>query len=234
MSQHETSRTVPEHVGVIIDGNRRWARNSGLSTLEGHRRGYDLVMEIAEHACSRGVQVLSAYMFSTENWKREPDELGHLMDELSRVTRAAPDRLASSDIRLRFLHGAGRLPDTLDAAMAEAEAQTADRRGGTLALCVDYGGQQELADAAAALVAEGITPADISPEVFGRYVYAPDVPGIDLLIRTGGERRLSNFMLWRAAYAELSFFDKYWPAFTTADLDRAMSDFAHRQRRFGR
>lgn len=222
---------IPAHVGLILDGNRRWAKANGLPSFEGHRVGYANLKKIAKHAVNKGVKFISAYIFSTENWNRTREEVNYLLDlALVLATRDARE-VHKEGIRVVFLGRRNDLPPKLLAAIEKAETLTKDNKRGTLALCFNYGGQQEIVDAASKLSSKKLK--NLTVETFASALYAPEVPAIDLLIRTSGEQRLSNFMLWRAAYAELYFVKKHWPAFTPDDFDAAIEEFANRQRRFG-
>jgi undecaprenyl diphosphate synthase len=225
--------TVPTHVGLILDGNRRWARAQGLPTFEGHRKGYENLKTIAKAAFDRGVQYVSAFVFSTENWDRSQEEVDYLMKLLLWVAKSEVSALDKENVRVRFLGSRKRLSKNILDAMSAAETKTEANTGGTLALCLDYGGQQELADAFQTLMRHK-TPADeINPDKIAQYLYEPSIPDVDLIIRTSGEQRLSNFMLWRSAYAELYFAEPAWPAFTVDNLDAAIEEYTRRQRRFG-
>jgi undecaprenyl diphosphate synthase len=229
----EISATVPQHLGLILDGNRRWAKAQGLPTLEGHRRGFDNLKEIGKEAVNRGVKHISAYIFSTENWSRTPAEVKYLMDLAYHMIKRDVDELNREGIRLRWLGTTEGLRDKLIKAIRQAEEATKDNTRGTLSLCFNYGGHKEIADAAQALVDDGekvITIEKLASKLYG----GSDIPAVDLIIRTSGEQRISNFMLWRAAYSELLFIDKHWPAFTVADLDQALAEYASRDRRIGR
>lgn len=223
---------IPQHIGLILDGNRRWAKEQGMPTLEGHRAGYTNLKTIGKAAIKRGVKYISAYVFSTENWERSEEEVGYLMKLLLWVAQNEVEELHKENIRVRFIGSDDRLSPQIIKAIAKAEEKTRNNTGGTLALCLNYGGQQEIADAYNKMQHDGIEVA--TPETIGTYLYAPEVPPVDLIIRTSGEQRLSNFMLWRAAYSELLFVDKHWPAFSVEDLDAAISEFESRQRRFGK
>lgn len=225
--------SVPRHLGIILDGNRRWARAQGLPKLEGHRRGYENLKTIGEAARARGIEFLSAYCFSTENWNRSEEEVEYLMGLLYWVATHEVTEMHRKNIRVRFLGSRERLSSRILKAIDSAETLTADNSGGTLALCINYGGQVEIAAAVKQLMADGADADDITPAAIENQLYAPDIPPLDLIIRTSGEQRLSNFMLWRAAYAELYFTKKHWPEFAAADLDMALFDYATRTRRFG-
>lgn len=225
---------TPRHIGFILDGNRRWATERGLPTLEGHKQGYGILKDIAEAALDRGVKYVSAYVFSTENWKRSKEEVNYLMKLAHWVATNELEELHKKNIRVRFLGEKTGLTPKLIEAIAKAEEKTEKNTKGTLALCFNYGGHQEIASAAAKMITDGIRAEDVTPEKVEEYLYDPSIPPIDLMIRTSGEQRLSNFMLWRVAYAELLFVDKHWPAMTEEDLDSALAEFSARSRRFGK
>lgn len=229
----KTAPAVPLHLGLILDGNRRWAKERGLKPFEGHRRGYLRLRKVAEAAFDRGVKYVSAFVFSTENWNRSSEEVSYLMDLLHWVATKEVNKLHKNNVRVLFLGSKQRLEPRILKAIKDAERKTARNTGGTLALCLNYGGQQELADAAARLIKKGVKAKDVTPELLSKNLYGPALPPIDLIIRTSGEQRLSGFMLWSAAYAELKFVLKNWPAFTVGDLEEALKDYALRQRRFG-
>ncbi len=233
MSKQNQDSPAPRHIGFIIDGNRRWARAHGLPQLEGHRRGERRLKAIAEAAFSRGVEFVTVYVFSTENWKRSSEEVNYLMDMAYRFARSEADDIHRKGIRVRCLGSADGVDPKLLEVIAAAEAKTINNTKGTLAFCFNYGGQQEIVSAVRTIVASGIPADDVTPEVIASHLYAPDIPPLDLIIRTSGEQRLSNFMLWRASYSELYFVEKHWPDFTEADLDTAFAEFGERTRRFG-
>ena len=229
----DINHVVPVHLGLILDGNRRWAKERGLQPFEGHRRGYLRLKKIASAAFDRGVEYVSAFVFSTENWNRSEEEVAYLMDLLRWVAVYEVNKLHKRNIKVIFVGTEVGLNDSIVKAIKRAEAKTADNTGGTLVLCLNYGGQQELSDAVAGLIKSGIKADEVTPELVTKHLYEPALPPLDLIIRTSGEQRLSGFMLWSAAYAELKFVLKYWPAFTVADLEAALRDYAYRQRRFG-
>lgn len=227
-----TQQAVPTHLGIIMDGNRRWAKQQGKPPLAGHEAGKQTLLEIAQVASRRGIKYLSVYAFSHENWQRSEEEVGFLMKLLTKVLKEDIEELHREQIRVRWLGSGKRLSPEIINAIKQAEALTKDNQAGTLAVCVDYGGRQEIADALSALRGEGQV-GEVTPEQVAQHLYAPDIPDLDLIIRTSGEQRLSNFMLWRAAYAEFWFTEKHWPDFSEADLDQALADYAQRERRFG-
>jgi undecaprenyl diphosphate synthase len=224
---------VPHHLGLILDGNRRWAQEQGLRPFEGHRRGYLRLKQVALAAFDMGVDYVSAFVFSTENWGRSQSEVAYLMDLLQWVTTHELNSLHKRNIKVIFLGSKKGLSSSIMKAIEKGQQKTAHNTGGTLVLCLNYGGQQELADAAASLIRSGVPAESVTPELVAQHLYGPSLPPVDFVIRTSGEQRLSGFMLWSAAYAEIKFVLKYWPAFTVADLKEALQDYEGRQRRFG-
>lgn len=225
---------IPQHVGLILDGNRRWAVQQGMKPFEGHRQGYQVLRTIARHALERGVRCVSAYVFSTENWKRSEEEVSFLMDLFVWIATKEVDDYLRDGIKIVFLGSRDRLSRRVIQAMESAEQKTRSGTKMVMALCLNYGGQLELAEAVQRIIAAGVPAEAVTPDTISQYVYHPDVPPVDLVIRTSGEQRLSNFMMWRVAYAELLFTDQPWPAFTITDFDAALDEYARRQRRFGR
>ncbi len=224
---------MPRHLGLILDGNRRWAKEQGLPQLEGHRKGWENLKVIGLAALDRGVEYLSAFVFSTENWKRSQEEVSYLMRLLTWVCKTEIKEINKKNVRVVVLGSREGLSKSVLKAIDIAETTTADNTGGTLALCINYGGQLEIADAVKKIIEKGVKKDDVTPDTVEQNLYSPDIPPMDLIIRTSGEQRLSNFMLWRAAYSELCFVDKYWPAFSVQDLDNCLAEYASRQRRFG-
>lgn len=228
-----TPSSIPAHIGYIVDGNRRWAKQHGLPAYEGHLAGYNAIKDVAIATFDAGVQYMSAYVFSTENWKRSEAEVRKLMGLVLKLLTSDLPMFDERNIRLRVLGAREQLSDKIIAAIEEAEARTAGNTAGTLALCFNYGGQQEIADAYAAMLRASVDASTVTPELIGQYMYAPDVPMIDIVVRTGGEQRLSNFMLWRAAYSELLFIEKPWPDMTSDDVTAILKEYTRRNRRFG-
>jgi undecaprenyl diphosphate synthase len=239
------SLVVPNHIGFIVDGNRRWAKQRGLPTLEGHKRGFEALMEVVEECFTHGVSVVSAYVFSTENWSRSAEEVAYLMKLFEGMFSKQVKTLHQNGIRVVFLGSRTyKVSPKLVQLIEEAEALTANNTKGTLALCFNYGGQLEIAEAVQKIIAEttqnsqnvvggGVTPTNVTPELIAEHLYHPEIPPVDFMIRTSGEQRISNFMLWRVAYAEMLFLDKNWPDMTRADVAEIIANFSRRQRRFG-
>ena len=224
---------VVRSVAIIMDGNARWARARSLPVAEGHRAGSRALRPVVEAAIDLGVESLTVFAFSTENWSRPQDEVDLLMEIFSEtIDRELPD-LAAQGVRTRFVGRRDRAPLELQRKMAELEEATADKERLQLWIAFDYGGRAELVEAARRLVEAGVDAEEIDEEAFAARLYAPELPDPDLLIRTSGELRISNFLLWQLAYAELVFVDTLWPDFGPDDLRFAIEDYASRRRRFG-
>lgn len=222
------------HLGFIVDGNRRWARDRGLSTYDGHKRGYEVLKNIAYAARERGISYVSAYTFSTENWKRSKEEVGYLMDLFLWAFNHDMGKMVRDGFRIVFLGSRENLSAKVIKAIEKTERDSAENTSCTLALCFNYGGQMEIADACRKIVESGIPADEITEETVAKNLYHADIPAIDMMVRSSGEMRLSNFMLWRVAYAELMFIDKKWPDMTADDLGDIIAEFDSRQRRFGK
>lgn len=228
---------VPGHIAVVMDGNGRWAKERGLPRTAGHSAGELALVDVVHGAIEIGVKWLSVFAFSTENWRRSPDEVRFLMGFNRDVVHRRRDELNELGVRVRW---AGRRPKLWKSVVAEieiAESVTRDNDTLTLTMCVNYGGRAEIADAAAALardaVAGRVNPRRISESTFAGYLDEPDMPDVDLFLRTSGEQRISNFLLWQAAYAELVFLRDLWPDFDRLRLWAAIEEYARRDRRYG-
>ncbi len=226
------SETPLEHIGFIADGNRRWARERGLPTLEGHRKGFSKVEMIIDELHKTSTKFVSFFLFSTENWDRTPEEIDYLMKLASDRIESLVKRSAKDNIRILILGRPEPVQPELWAKMMDAEAKTKDNTGLTVCICFNYGGKWEIADAAKKALAAGET--ELTPEVFEKYLYHPEVPACDMVVRTSGEQRLSGFQLWRAAYAEFLFLEKHFPALEAEDVADILAKFAARHRRFGK
>ncbi|MGZ8695234.1 MAG: polyprenyl diphosphate synthase [Gaiellaceae bacterium] len=227
------SPETPKAVAIIMDGNGRWATRRGLPVADGHQAGTRALRRTVEASIDLGIESLAVYAFSTENWARSPGEVRDLMEIFEEtIIRELPD-LTAQGVRTRFIGRRDRAPDDLQARMAELEQAT--EANDTLALWIafDYGGQAELVRAARRLVEAGVSPEDVDDERLRAELYAPEMPDPDVLIRTSGELRLSNFLLWQIAYSELFFTERLWPDFDRADLEDAIEAYAGRGRRFG-
>ncbi|MEA3401146.1 MAG: polyprenyl diphosphate synthase [Armatimonadota bacterium] len=237
MAEEHGELKIPRHVAVVMDGNGRWAEERGLDRVEGHREGRHAAKRFVRAANARGVEFVSLYAFSTENWSRPQREVDALMELIETALLAELEELCEGDVRLRVSGRRQELPEPLQRALRQSEEATADNSGMVLNLCVNYGGQVEITDAAKKLAQEvrdgKLDVDDIDPEVFAAHLYVPELPPVDLLIRPGGDLRVSNFLLWQIAYAEFYSMAEYWPAFQPEHLDRAIEDYSRRQRRFG-
>ena len=225
--------TIPRHIGFIVDGNRRWAAAHGLDTFDGHKRGYEVLKQVLVDVLHQGVTYASAYVFSTENWKRSKREVDYLMDLFTRVLIDDIPTFVREGVRVRVIGSRERLSGKVLRAIDRVEAATMSMTGGQLLLCLNYGGQLEIADAVRRIVASGAKAEEVTEQSITNALYASDVPACDLIVRTGGEQRLSNFMLWRSAYSELLFVDKPWPDMTIQDVTVILEEYSRRQRRFG-
>lgn len=224
---------IPKHIGYIVDGNRRWAKMHGLPAYEGHLAGYNAIKEVLLETLHSGVKYATAYIFSTENWKRSKDEVGYLMGMLLRVLESDLPTFLEHNVQLKVIGTRNGLSDVVLKAIDKAEEKTASLNGGTLLLCLNYGGQLEIVDAVKKIVQSGLQAEEITADVISNNLYAPEVPPCDLIVRTSGEQRLSNFMLWRAAYSEFIFLEKNWPDMTKEDVSAILEEYASRHRRFG-
>ena len=221
---------IPLHVGFIVDGNRRWARRHGLPWYEGHLAGRTVITEILPHIVNKGVKYISLYVFSTENWSRSKDEVSRLIKLILQILKDDLKEFIKQDVRLRVLGTRERLSQAVLKAIDDAEEKTKHCQRATVCVCFNYGGQLEIADAAEACRQAG---GPITTEAIRAHLYAPDVPDLDVVVRTSGEERISNFMLWRAAYSEMIFVKKMWPDLRTEDIDKILKEYARRNRRFG-
>lgn len=220
---------MPRHVAIIMDGNGRWAKKRMLPRAMGHKKGVETVRSIVRAAGELGLEAMSLYAFSSENWKRPEDEVSDLMGLMRSFIKSDIDEFASNDVRLKIIGNYKALEPDIVEMLDDALARTAHNKRTTLAVALNYGSQDELVRAANAAAAQGA----ITAEAIESNLDTADMPPLDLLIRTSGEQRLSNFMLWQAAYAEFWFTETLWPDFTKAELSRAMDEFAGRERRFG-
>ena len=234
----ETAKIVPTHLGFIVDGNRRWAKEHGLPSSEGHRRGYEVLKKIAYACKDRGIKYMSAYIFSSENWGRSADEVGYLMKLFLFVFRHDMRKFIDDGFRIVFLGRRDRVSQEILDIMDEAETESAGNSDATLAIHFNYGGHAEIIDAARHLAADVQSGradlAEMTDDKFRQYLYHPEVPDMDMMVRTSGEQRVSGFALWRIAYSELMFLDKKWPDMTEADIDTIIAEYSHRNRRFGK
>jgi undecaprenyl diphosphate synthase len=228
---------LPQHVAIIMDGNGRWAKSRGLPRIAGHRRGAEAVRRTLTAAGELGIPYLTLFGFSSENWKRPLDEVDDLMGLLRHYLRGEIANLHSNGVRLRVIGDRTRLSPDIVAMIDNAEALTADNGGVNLTVALSYGGRAEIVAAtraiAVAATAGQVAPDDVDEDLIAQHLFTTDLPDPDLLIRTSGEQRLSNFMLWQCAYAELVFTKTLWPDFDRADLEQAVAEYGSRERRYG-
>ncbi|MBL0888388.1 isoprenyl transferase [Myceligenerans indicum] len=228
---------VPRHVAVVMDGNGRWANARGLPRTEGHKAGEQALLDVVAGAVELGIDHVSAYAFSTENWKRSPDEVAFLMRFTTDVMERQLETMASWGVRIRWSGRRPKLWNSVIKVLERCEERTRDNDRCTLTMCVNYGGRAELADAAASIareVAAGrLDPRKVSEKTMQQHLYLPDMPDVDLFLRSGGEQRISNFMLWEAAYAEMIVLPEPWPDVDRRHLWQAVEEYARRDRRYG-
>ncbi len=233
----ESSPTLPRHIAIVMDGNGRWAQQRSLPRTAGHREGAKAVRRVVQACSECGIEVLTLFAFSSENWRRPQWEIDVLMKLFAATLRSEIRRLDIANVRLRFIGDQRAFSPTLQNYIVKAEQRTAGNTGLTLVIAANYGGRWDVVQAAqrvAREVAAGrLQPDDLTPEIFHHYVSLADLPEPDLFIRTGGEQRISNFLLWQLAYTELYFTERLWPDYAAADLADACAAFASRQRRFG-
>lgn len=229
---------IPRHIAIIMDGNNRYGKANALGRGEGHVAGKDALDPIVEYCLDAGVEVLTVFAFSSENWQRPPSEVALLMRLLASTIHEQMPRMHKYQIRLRFIGDRSQLDDDLQALMIDAEAKTAHFEAMTLVIAISYGGQWDIAHAAKQLAlqvqAGDLRAEDINKEMLGQHVQLADAPDVDMLVRTGGEYRISNFLLWQSAYAELFFTQTLWPDFVAKELAEMVTEFSQRQRRFGK
>lgn len=225
---------LPRHVAIIMDGNRRWARQRNLSELDGHAAGVEAIRGLLRHAVTRGVRVLTLYAFSRENWARSDEEVSGLFGLLEAAIRRETEELRAQGVRVQLLGRLNELPDATRASIGEALEATAGGDRLVLNIAFNYAGRTELVDAFRLLAASGTPPSDVDEEAISASLYTAGLPDPDLVIRTGGEQRLSNFLIWQSAYAEFYSCEALWPDFGPDAFDAALQEFAVRQRRFGR
>ena len=227
-------QTPPNHVAIIMDGNGRWAASHGMSRSDGHRAGTENLRRIIEAFIRHGVRYLTLFAFSTENWRRPDSEIRALLEIVDEVIRAEVEELHRKDIRLRHIGRLDRLPTELRRSICESIELTKHNSRMTLCVAFDYGGRAEIVDAVRSMIADKVKVEDVSEELLRQYMYTNEMPDPDLIIRTSGEQRLSNFLIWQAAYAEYYTTPVYWPDFDEVEVDKALEAFGTRKRRFGK
>ena len=225
---------VPAHVAIIMDGNGRWAAERGLSRTDGHRAGTENIRRILQSFAAHGVLYLTLYAFSTENWERPTEEVNALIKILQEMIRVETHQLHQESVRLLHIGRLDRLPSGIQKGIADAIEMTKDNSGITVALAYDYGGRSEMTHAIKSIIADGIQASRIDEQLVSDYLYTAGMPDPDLIIRTAGEMRISNFLLWQAAYAEYYSTGVYWPDFDESEVDKAIAAYGRRRRKYGR
>jgi undecaprenyl diphosphate synthase len=224
---------LPRHVAIILDGNGRWAEKRGLPRLDGHRAGVNNIRHILECLGKYGIEYVTLYAFSTENWNRPVDEVNGIFDILMEVVRRETRELHKNNVRIRHIGRLQGLPENVRKSIQKAVKLTENNQGMKLNVALNYGGRAEILDAVNQIITDKISPRDIDEKLFGRYLYTTDLPDVDLVIRTSGEMRISNFLIWQSAYSEYYFTPVLWPDFNEQELEKALLDYSQRQRRFG-
>ena len=231
--------SVPKHIVLFPDGNRRWAKERGMDALEGHRAGFEKAVQMFDWCQKRGVKALTVFGFSTENWNRTEKEVSYLMrlletNLMEQLKKYGGEKAKDRGIRIRVIGQRERLPESLQKVIAKVEETTKDNDKFFVTLAISYGGRWDIVSALQKMLKERIPPEKVTEDLFSEYLSTAGLPEPDLVIRAGGEQRFSNFLLWQSAYAELYFYQKYWPDFTEQDLDDAIQEYQRRQRRFGK
>ncbi len=229
---------IPYHIVLFPDGNRRWAKKRGLPTIEGHRRGYENLIKFCEWCKKRGVKIITAFGFSTENWKRSQEEVSYLIklleEKLLFLNKKYFEKIQKEKIRITVIGQKEKLPEPLQKIIKKTEEITKNNKEFFLNLAISYGGRWDIIQAVQKIIKDKISPEQINESFFKTYLSTANLPDPDLILRVGGEKRLSNFLLWQAAHSELYFSEKLWPDFNEKDLDKALEDYCQRQRRFGK
>ena len=222
------------HIAIIMDGNRRWAKNRGLPTLEGHRRGYNKMKKVTQWCIDRGIKILTVYAFSTENWNRSKSEVSYLMNLFRQALNKDIEEINKQGVKLKVIGQKERLAPDIQKMIEKAEAKTRNNKKLLFNVAISYGGRPDILQAVKKLAANKVPAAKITEEMIGKNLWTEGIADPDLIVRTSGEYRLSNFLTWQSAYSELLFIDKHWPAFTEHDLDLIIAEYNKRQRRFGK
>jgi undecaprenyl diphosphate synthase len=232
-SAKQKTPRFPTHIAIIMDGNGRWAQKRGLPRLEGHEAGVENLRSVIEYFAKLKLKYLTLYGFSTENWKRPKEEIDGLLNLLQEAIEAETLKLHQNGIKIRHLGRLDGFSPGLQRTITRAVELTKDNKGMMLSLAFDYGGRAEILDAVRQIIAEGVPPQKIDEQLFDSYLYTAGLPYVDMVIRTAGELRISNFLIWQAAYSEYYFTDVFWPDFNSKEIDKALLAYSRRQRRFG-
>jgi len=233
MTDKENKKIIPNHVGIIPDGNRRWAEERNLSNFEGHKKGHEKLKRAIEWFFSRGVKVISVFVFSSENWNRAKEEVNYLMKLLKEAIEREKERAIEKGYKILVSGRLEELPGDLPQSCADAIEETKNGNTGILNLCLNYGGRKEIVDAIKKMIKNKIDSEQVHEGMIKKYLYNSELPDPDVIVRTSGEQRISGFQLWQSAYSEFIFLKKYWPDFESADVDFVMEEYNNRKRRFG-
>jgi len=231
--KQESNQNIPRHLGIILDGNRRWAKERNLSSFEGHRQGFENIKTIGSHAFERGIKIMTVFAFSTENWKRSVEEVSYLMGLFKMVAKKELKFLTKHNVKLQISGDISAFDQELQTSLNKAMLETVENKKGIFNICLNYGGREEIVRALKNIIKAGFRPEEVNQELIANNLYTAGLPDPDLLIRTSGEQRLSGFLTWQSVYSELYFTDKHWPEFSKSDLDSALAVYASRARRFG-
>ncbi len=226
--------TELKHVAIIMDGNRRWAKKHFLPTMMGHKKGVEALKKTTRACDDLGVKYLTLYAFSTENWNRKKEEVDFLMDLLATTLVAELDELNENNVKMNFIGDMSKLNSNLQQIIEKSKEKTKDNTGVVLTVAINYGSRDEIINAVKNIIKDGKKESEITPDLISKYLYTNDIPDPDLLIRTSGEKRISNYLLWQIAYSEIYFTDIFWPEFDKQELCLAIKEFAQRQRRWGK
>lgn len=229
----KTESTV-KHIAIIMDGNRRWAKEHNLPSAAGHKKGVSSLRETVRACDEFGIKYLTVYAFSTENWKRSEEEVNFLMDLVALTLKNELDDMHKEGVKISFIGDKTRLSDKLLAVTKNAQEKTKNNNGVNLQIAFNYGSRNEITQAVKSIINEGIQSDDINEEIISAHLYTKDIPDPDILIRTGGEKRISNYLLWQIAYSEIIVVDEYWPEFDRCSLIKCIEEFQRRQRRYGK
>jgi len=224
---------IPTHVGIIMDGNRRWAKERNLPTLEGHLKGYEKMRLAPEWFFSRGVRVISVYAFSTENWQRSQEEVNYLMKLLKQAIDNELENIGKTKYRILISGRLNELPGDLPESCAQATEKTKHKKDGVFHICLNYGGRAEIVDAIQKMIKHKVDMEQVHEGLVKKYLYNGELPDPDIIVRTSGEQRLSGFLMWQGIYSELLFLKKYWPDFEESDVELILKEYTERKRRFG-
>ncbi len=227
-------KNIPNCLGIIVDGNRRWAKERGLPTLEGHRRGFEKLQDLIDWSSESGIKNIVAYVFSSENWNRAPEEVSYLMDIFRNQVRHVSEKFSNKNYRLKVVGLISKLAPDIQDLVNQAIEKTKNNTGLTVTLALSYGGRDEIIDAVNKILQDENRPDKVTLENFNNYLWSAELPDIDMIIRTGGEHRLSNFMTWKSVYSELFFPEVKFPNLTKENFLQLLEEFSQRQRRFGK